>query len=74
VRGGSLDLAPADDTLIQIQYPLSIQNVAKVVSSIMAKKYAMGITHSLIDIPMGPTAKVKNMKEAKDRKKKFEIV
>jgi thymidine phosphorylase len=41
VRGGSLDLAPADDTLIQIQYPLSIQNVAKVVSSIMAKKYAM---------------------------------
>ncbi|HKL44315.1 MAG TPA: thymidine phosphorylase [Candidatus Absconditabacterales bacterium] len=74
VRGGSLDLAPADDTLIQIQYPLSMQNIAKVVSSIMAKKYAMGITHSLIDIPMGPTAKVKNMKEAKEWKKKFEIV
>lgn len=74
VRGGSLDLAPADDTLIQIQYPLSMQNVAKVVSSIMAKKYAMWITHSLIDIPMWPTAKVKNMKEAKDWKKKFEVV
>jgi thymidine phosphorylase len=36
-----LDLAPGDDILIKIQYPLSIQNVAKVVSSIMAKKYAM---------------------------------
>lgn len=70
----SLDLAPADDTLIQIQYPLSMQNVSKVVSSIMAKKYAMWITHSLIDIPMWPTAKVKNMKEAKDWKKKFEVV
>ncbi len=74
VRGWSLDLAPADDTLIQIQYPLSIQNVAKVVSSIMAKKYAMWITHSLIDIPMWPTAKVKTKKEAKDWKKKFEVV
>ncbi len=74
VRWWGLDLAPADDKLIQIQYPLSMQNIAKVVSSIMAKKYAMWITHSLIDIPMWPTAKVKNMKEAKDWKKKFEIV
>ena len=74
VRWWGLDLAPADDKLIQIQYPLSMQNIAKVVSSIMAKKYAMWITHSLIDIPMWHTAKVKNMKEAKDWKKKFEIV
>ncbi len=74
VRGGSLDLAPADDKLIKVQYPLSMQSRAKVVSSIMAKKYAMGITHSLIDIPVGPTAKVSTMEEAKDRKKKFEYV
>lgn len=57
-----------------MQYPLSMQSRAKVVSSIMAKKYAMGVTHSLIDIPVGPTAKVSSMKEAKDRKKKFEYV
>lgn len=74
VRWWALDLAPADDKLIQIQYPLSMQNVAKVVSSIMAKKYAMWITHSLIDIPVWPTAKVKNMKEAKEWKNKFEVV
>jgi thymidine phosphorylase len=36
-----LDLAPADDKLIKVQYPLSMQSKAKVVSSIMAKKYAM---------------------------------
>ena len=74
VRGGGLDLAPADDKIIKVQYPLAIQSRAKVVSSIMAKKYAMGITHCLIDIPVGPTAKVSTMEEALDRKKKFEYV
>jgi thymidine phosphorylase len=74
VRGGGLDLAPADDKIIKVQYPLAMQSRAKVVSSIMAKKYAMGITHSLIDIPVGPTAKVSTMEEALDWKKKFEYV
>lgn len=41
VWGGGLDLAPADDKLIKVQYPLAMQSRAKVVSSIMAKKYAM---------------------------------
>jgi putative thymidine phosphorylase len=66
-----LDLAPADDKLIQIQHPLSMQNISKVVSSIMAKKYAMWITHLLIDVPVWPTAKVKNMKEAGEWEEKF---
>lgn len=70
----SLDLAPADDKLIKVQYPLSMQSRAKVVSSIMAKKYAMWVTHSLIDIPVGPTAKVTTMREALDWKQKFEYV
>lgn len=74
VRWGWLDLAPADDKLIKVQYPLSMQSKAKVVSSIMAKKYAMWVTHSLIDIPVGPTAKVTSMIEAKDWKKRFEYV
>jgi len=71
---GWLDLAPADDRIIRVSYPLAMQNIAKVVSSIMAKKYAMWINHSLIDIPVGPTAKVPNMKVAKEWKKKFEYV
>lgn len=74
VWGGGLDLAPADDKLIKVQHPLAMQSRAKVVSSIMAKKYAMGVTHSLIDIPVGPTAKVASMMEALDRKQKFEYV
>lgn len=34
----------------------------------------MGINHSLIDIPVGPTAKVPDMKTAKRLKKKYEYV
>lgn len=74
VRGGGLDLAPADEKLIKVAYPLSMQSYSRTVVSIMAKKYAMGITHSLIDIPVGPTAKVPDMKTAKILKKKYEYV
>lgn len=71
VRGGGLDLAPADEKLIRAAYPLSMQSYSRTVVSIMAKKYAMGINHSLIDIPMGPTAKVPDMKTALELKKQF---
>ncbi|HBB04240.1 TPA: hypothetical protein DCZ39_05110 [Patescibacteria group bacterium] len=52
VRGGGLDLAPADEKLIKVAYPLSMQSYSRTIVSIMAKKYAMGINHSLIDIPV----------------------
>lgn len=74
VRGGGLDLAPADEKLIKVAYPLSMQSYSRTVVSIMAKKYAMGINHSLIDIPVGPTAKVPDMKTARRLKKKYEYV
>ena len=51
--GGGLDLAPADDILIQIEKPLGIENIDNFVVSILAKKVATGITHQLIDIPYG---------------------
>ena len=74
VRGGGLDLAPADEKLIKVAYPLSMQSYPRTIVSIMAKKYAMGINHSLIDIPVWPTAKVPDMKTAKRLKKKYEYV
>ncbi|MFA5747673.1 MAG: thymidine phosphorylase [Candidatus Absconditabacterales bacterium] len=74
IRGGGVNIAPADDKIIQVSYPLSLESTDKAVVSIMAKKYAMGITHCLIDIPLGPTAKVNNIQQAKDLKKKFEYI
>ncbi len=74
VRGGGLDLAPADEKLIKVAYPLSMQSYSRTIVSIMAKKYAMGINHSLIDIPVWPSAKVPDMKTANMLKKKYEYV
>ena len=51
VWGGGLDLAPADDILIQIEKPLHIESYDKFVVSIIAKKIAAGVTHVLIDLP-----------------------
>jgi AMP phosphorylase len=62
VWGGALDLAPADDLFIQVEYPLGIDPL--LLPSIMSKKKAIGATHIVIDIPTGSGAKIKNMTEA----------
>jgi len=62
VWGGALDLAPADDLFIQIEYPLGIDPL--LLPSIMSKKKAIGATHIAIDIPTGNGAKIKNMTDA----------
>ncbi len=72
--GGGLALAPANNAIMEVTYPIAMEPYSKMVSSITAKKYAMGVSHSLIDIPMGPTAKVKNIQEAQEWKQKFETV
>jgi len=59
VWGGGLNLAPADDILIQIEKPIHLETYANFITSIMAKKVASGITHQLIDIPYGVNGKVK---------------
>ncbi|MEE2731773.1 MAG: thymidine phosphorylase family protein [Pseudomonadota bacterium] len=72
--GGTAKLAPADDVLISVERPLAIDSQAQMVASILSKKRACGSTHLLIDIPAGPTAKVRSMKEAMHLRKLFEYV
>lgn len=62
VWGGALDLAPADDLFIRVEYPLSIDPL--LLPSIMAKKKAMGSTHMVVDIPTGRGAKIKTLDQA----------
>lgn len=66
-----LNLAPVNDKIIKVSSPLGMEPYARMISSIMAKNYAMGINHCLIDIPMWPTAKVATMKDAKRVAKRF---
>ena len=69
-----LNLAPANDRIIKVSAPLGMEPYARMISSIMAKNYAMGINHCLIDIPMWPTAKVATMKDAKRVAKHFKEI
>ncbi|MCU0833826.1 MAG: thymidine phosphorylase family protein [Chromatiaceae bacterium] len=72
--GGRARLAPADDVLITVERPLSLDSPGQMVASILAKKLAAGATHLLVDIPMGPTAKVRRRSEALRLRKLFEYV
>ncbi|MBF5008699.1 thymidine phosphorylase family protein [Burkholderia pseudomultivorans] len=60
VWGGSLALSPADDMLIRVERPLDLDSDAQLVASVLSKKIAAGATHSVIDVPVGPTAKVRS--------------
>ncbi|KYG20970.1 thymidine phosphorylase [Bradyrhizobium sp. AT1] len=74
IWGGHVNLSPADDVLISVERPLSLDTREQMVASIMSKKIAAGSTHLLIDIPVGPTAKVTNGVEAMRLRKLFEFV
>jgi len=60
VWGGSVALSPADDVLIRIERALDLDSEAQLVASVLSKKMAAGSNHVLIDIPVGPTAKVRD--------------
>ncbi len=72
--GGTADLSPADDVLISVERPLSIDSPGQMVASILSKKIAAGSTHLVLDIPIGPTAKVRSMPEAQRLRRLFEYV
>ena len=72
--GGRAALSPADDVLISVERPLSIDSPGQMVASILSKKIAAGSTHLVLDIPLGPTAKVRSMVQAQRLKKLFEYV
>lgn len=71
VWGGHLGLAPADDIIIQVEQPLSFESFDKIIVSIMAKKIASGSNHLILDIPVGPTLKIKHFQDAEIVGRKF---
>jgi thymidine phosphorylase len=64
VWGGTVSLSPADDILIRVERPLGLDSDAQLVASVLSKKIAAGATHVLIDLPVGPTAKVRSEGDA----------
>jgi thymidine phosphorylase len=60
VWGGKVRLSPADDVLIRVERPLDFDSDGQLVASVLSKKVAAGSSHVLIDIPVGPSAKVRS--------------
>lgn len=72
--GGRVKLSPADDVLISVERPLRLDTFEQMVASILSKKLAAGSTHLVLDIPVGPTAKVRSQRDAVRLRKLFEYV
>jgi len=72
--GGRVNHSPADDVLISVERPLRLDTFEQMVASILSKKVAAGSTHLVIDIPLGPTAKVRSQSDAIRLRKLFEYV
>lgn len=64
VWGGSVRLSPADDILIRVERALDLDSPAQLVASVLSKKIAAGSTHVLLDLPVGPTAKVRTEQDS----------
>jgi thymidine phosphorylase len=65
VWGGSVALSPADDVLIRVERPLDFDSDAQLTASVLSKKIAAGATHVLLDLPVGPTAKIRSSAAAR---------
>jgi thymidine phosphorylase len=62
--GGAVRLSPADDVLIRIERALDIDTEGQLIASVLSKKIAAGSTHVVLDLPVGPTAKIRTSASA----------
>lgn len=74
VWGGHVNLSRADDILISVERQLGIDTREQLVASILSKKLAAGSSFLVIDIPVGPSAKVQSLADAIRLRKLFEFV
>jgi thymidine phosphorylase len=65
VWGGAVHLSPADDTLIRVERALDLDSEGQLIASVLSKKIAAGSSHVVLDIPVGPTAKVRSADAAR---------
>jgi len=64
VWGGAVKLSPADDILIRVERALDLDTEGQLIASVLSKKIAAGSTHLVVDLPVGPTAKVRSSESA----------
>ncbi len=65
VWGGAVRLSPTDDAFVRIEREIDIDAESQLIASVLSKKVAAGSTHVVIDIPVGPTAKIRTVESAR---------
>lgn len=71
VSNGLLTHSRVDEVMNAITRPLGLDSLRWSVASILSKKLAAGTTHCLIDLPVGPTSKVRTAAEAEELRDLF---
>ncbi len=69
--GGGVNLAPADDIIIRVEHPLSLDPTPQLLASVMSKKKAVGAQRIVMDLPMGEGTKLKDENEARKLARMF---
>jgi len=64
VWGGAVRLSPADDIFIRVERVLDLDSEGQLVASVLSKKIAAGASHVVLDLPIGPTAKIRSQQAA----------
>lgn len=72
--GGAMHISPADDIMIRVERALELDSEGQLVASVLSKKAAAGSTLVVIDIPVGPTAKVRSAVAARSLARLLEEV
>ena len=62
---GNENYAPVGSKIIKAERPMGIDPWPVMMASIMSKKISIGITHLLVDIPMGSGSKIHDIETAK---------
>ncbi|HEP9100215.1 TPA: thymidine phosphorylase family protein [Pseudomonas aeruginosa] len=63
--GGAVHLSPADDIFVRVERELDVDTEGQLIASVLSKKIAAGSNHVVLDIPVGPTAKVRTEEAAR---------
>ncbi len=73
VWGGAVNMAAADDKLIQIRRPLRLDPQPLLIASILAKKKAEGAQFVVFDIPVGRGVKIADAEKGRELARTFEV-
>ena len=74
IWGGGVQFSPSDDAMIRIERALDLDSEGSLIASVLSKKIAAGATHLVIDIPVGPTAKVRSPEAADSLRRSFTAI